>query len=314
MWVCGGFRRLSDGEPAAEWLRGSCGAGLLCWGGSRGRRSVRREAAGDEGAEGGVGAGDGVDGDAGGDGFGGDGGAGVGDAGHAGVGDYGDAAAGFEGFDEFGGAGVFVVGVVADGGGADAEVVEQLGGLAGVFAGDAVDGAEDAEGAEGDVFEVADGGGDEVEAGGEGAVVGEIGFGRCGLRKWGVVGHRFSRSLEVVGRMSLICCTARERLCGVRMPTMAPFSTTGMNRWRRGGRRGGGLRRACRWGWRVEAAGHGALQVAVAFGGDAWRWSGGRWSRRGGRRGRRGRRPGRSGRSDRARPGGCRRWRAGCTR
>ncbi len=129
------------------------------------------EAAGDEGAERGVGSGDGVDGDAGGDGFGGDGGAGVGDAGHAGVGDDGDAAAGFEGFDELAGAGVFVVRVVADGGRADAEVVEQLGGLAGVFAGDAVDGAKDAEGAEGDVFEVADGGGDEVEAGGEGTVV-----------------------------------------------------------------------------------------------------------------------------------------------
>jgi hypothetical protein len=40
--------------------------------------------------------------------------------------------------------------------------------LAGVFAGDAVDGAEDAESAQGDVFEVADGGGNEVEAGGEG--------------------------------------------------------------------------------------------------------------------------------------------------
>ena len=51
-------------------------------------------------------------------------------------------------------------------------MAEQLGGLAGVFAGDAVDGAEDAEGAEGDVFEVADGRGDEVEAGGEGFVVG----------------------------------------------------------------------------------------------------------------------------------------------
>ena len=67
------------------------------------------EAAGDEGAEGGVGAGDGEDGDAGGDGFGGEDGAGVGDAGHAGVGDYGDAAAGFEGFDELVGAGGFVV-------------------------------------------------------------------------------------------------------------------------------------------------------------------------------------------------------------
>jgi len=57
--------------------------------------------------------------------------------------------------------------VVADGGRADAEVAEEFGGLAGVFAGDAVDRAQDAERAEGDVFEVADGRGDEVEAGGE---------------------------------------------------------------------------------------------------------------------------------------------------
>jgi hypothetical protein len=49
-------------------------------------------------------------------------------------------------------------------------VVEEFLRLAGVLAGDAVGGAEDAEGAEGDVFEVADGRGDEVEAGGEGAV------------------------------------------------------------------------------------------------------------------------------------------------
>jgi hypothetical protein len=56
--------------------------------------------------------------------------------------------------------------VVADGGGADLEVVEEFLGLAGVFAGDAVGGAQDAEGSEGEVLEVADGGGDEIEAGG----------------------------------------------------------------------------------------------------------------------------------------------------
>jgi hypothetical protein len=38
--------------------------------------------------------------------------------------------------------------------------------LAGVFAADAVDAAKDVEGAEGDVLEIADGGGDEVESGG----------------------------------------------------------------------------------------------------------------------------------------------------
>ena len=60
-----------------------------------------------------------------------------------------------------------VVQVVADGGGADFEVIEELLGLAGVFAGDAVGLAQDAECAEGDVFEIADGSGDEIEAGRE---------------------------------------------------------------------------------------------------------------------------------------------------
>jgi hypothetical protein len=50
-------------------------------------------------------------------------------------------------------------------------VVEELLGLPGVFAGDAIGGAEDAEGAEGDVLEVADGGSDQVEAGGQGFVM-----------------------------------------------------------------------------------------------------------------------------------------------
>ena len=62
-----------------------------------------------------------------------------------------------------------VVHVVADGGGGDAEVVEELLGLAGVLAGDAVDAAQDAKSAQGDVFEVADGSGDEVETGGSGS-------------------------------------------------------------------------------------------------------------------------------------------------
>ena len=66
------------------------------------------------------------------------------------------------------GAVALVVLVAAYGGGGDFEVVEELLGLAGVFAGDAVDLLQDVEGAEGDVAEVADGGGDEVEAGCEG--------------------------------------------------------------------------------------------------------------------------------------------------
>jgi hypothetical protein len=82
----------------------------------------------------------------------------------------GSASSGFESSEEFFGAGAFVVQVVADGGGCDAEVVEKLLGLARVLAGDAIGGAQDAEGAEGDVLEVADGGGDEIEARGEALV------------------------------------------------------------------------------------------------------------------------------------------------
>ncbi len=60
-----------------------------------------------------------------------------------------------------------VVLVIADGGRGDGEVVEEFLGLAGIFAGDAVGVLEDFEGAESDVAEIADGRGDEVEAGGE---------------------------------------------------------------------------------------------------------------------------------------------------
>jgi hypothetical protein len=122
------------------------------------------QAAGDEGANGGIGAGDGKDGDASGDGGCGKEAAWVRDAGGAGVTDDGDARAGLEFCGKFGGAAGLVVQVVADGGSADGEVVEQLLGLAGVLAGDAVDGAQDAEGAQGDVFKVADGRGHQVEA------------------------------------------------------------------------------------------------------------------------------------------------------
>ena len=72
-----------------------------------------------------------------------------------------------ERFDQFGGAMPLVVLVAAHGRRGDGEVVEQLLRLARVFAGDAVGAPEDIEGAQGDVAEVADGSGDEVEAGGE---------------------------------------------------------------------------------------------------------------------------------------------------
>ena len=126
------------------------------------------EAAGDEGGEGGVGSGDGEDRNAGGDGGLNELGAGVGDAGSAGVRDDGDAGAGLElGYKLLGALGL-VEEMVAEGGGDDLKVVEEFLRLARVFAGDLVGLAQDAKGAQGDVLEVADGGGDEIEAGGEG--------------------------------------------------------------------------------------------------------------------------------------------------
>jgi hypothetical protein len=68
-------------------------------------------------------------------------------------------------------------------------VVEQLLGLAGVFAGDAVGGAEDAQSAEGNVFKVADGSGYQVETGSEGAV---------GAREFWCAGFLFLGGIWVV--------------------------------------------------------------------------------------------------------------------
>jgi hypothetical protein len=126
-----------------------------------------RKAGGYEGADGGVGSGDGIDRDACGDGGLGEPSAGVADTGHAGVRDYGDALTGLEGGDQFNRALALVVLMQAYGGGGDFEVVEQLLGLACVFAGDAVGRAQDAQGAEGDVLKVADRRADEIETGGE---------------------------------------------------------------------------------------------------------------------------------------------------
>ena len=130
------------------------------------------EPAGDERADGGVGAGDGEDGDAGCNGGCGDLASGVGDAGRARVADDGDARAGVESGDKLRGAAGLVVLVVADGGGTDLEVVEELLGLARVLASNFVYRAQYTQSAQGDVFEVADGRGDEIEAGGEGTAGG----------------------------------------------------------------------------------------------------------------------------------------------
>ena len=93
--------------------------------------------------------------------------AGVGDAGGSRVADDGDARTRPERGGKLDGAARLVVHVVADSGGTDVEVVEQLLGLARVLAGDLVDRAQHTQRAQGDVFQVADGRGDEVEAGGE---------------------------------------------------------------------------------------------------------------------------------------------------
>ena len=53
-----------------------------------------------------------------------------------------------------------------NGGFVDAVVVQQLAGLAGILASHQVHFAEDAQGAQGDVLEVADGSGDEIERAG----------------------------------------------------------------------------------------------------------------------------------------------------
>ena len=141
--------------------------GVLIAAGQRGSY----EAAGDEGADGGVGAGDGEDGDAGTDGGGGDLATGIGDAGRARVADDGDARVRPERGGQLDGAAHLVVLVVADGRRADVEVVEQLLRLARVLTGDAVDRAQDAEGAQGDVLQIADGRSDEVEARSEGLAI-----------------------------------------------------------------------------------------------------------------------------------------------
>ena len=129
------------------------------------------EAAGDEGADGGVCAGHRKYRHTSRDGRCGDLASGIGDAGRARVADDGDARARPERCGEFNGAGGLVVLVVADGGRADTEVVEQLLRLARVLAGDAVDRAQDAQGAQGDVLQIADGRGDEVEARSEGLAI-----------------------------------------------------------------------------------------------------------------------------------------------
>src|SRR6185437_2747527 len=143
------------------------GGGALAFRSSRAGGIGREQPAGDQGGECGVGAGDGEYGDAGGDSGGGDLRARVGDSGCSSVGHNGDARTALESCDQFFGAGSFIVLVVADGRRFDLEMVEEFLRLAGVLTGDAVCGAQHPQRPQGDVFKIADGGGDEIEAGGE---------------------------------------------------------------------------------------------------------------------------------------------------
>jgi len=88
----------------------------------------------------------------------------IGDERHAGVADESDFCALFERNKEFGRTRHFVVFVVADEGLANFVVVEEFLRVARVFAGNLIDFFEDAEGAEGDVFEIADGRADQIQA------------------------------------------------------------------------------------------------------------------------------------------------------
>ncbi len=88
---------------------------------------------------------------------------GVGNSGHAGVGYKRDPRAAFEIDHQLRCFRHFVVLVVTDGAGRDPVMIEKLLGLARVFTGDQVDAFQHAQGAQGDVLEVADGRGNEVE-------------------------------------------------------------------------------------------------------------------------------------------------------
>ncbi len=114
----------------------------------------------------GAGARDGFDPESRGDDLGDDPGAGVGDAWGAGVGDERDGGACTEAVGDLGGASGLVEPEVGDHGLPDVEVLQELAGVAGILGGDEVALAEDAEGAQGDILEVPDGGGDEVQRAG----------------------------------------------------------------------------------------------------------------------------------------------------
>ncbi|MFM1944056.1 MAG: hypothetical protein RI897_3038 [Verrucomicrobiota bacterium] len=127
---------------------------------------VGGEAAGGEGGDDGAGTGDGFDAEAGLEDGADDAFAGVADSGGSGVGDERDGFALLQELEDLFCALVFVETKGAEEGFADAEVFQEEAGVAGILCGDAVAVLEDAEGACGDVFQITDGGGDEVESSG----------------------------------------------------------------------------------------------------------------------------------------------------
>jgi len=152
-----------DGEEAAEIERdhGEAGTG--------------------QGEERGGGSGDDLDGDSGGDGGADEAFAGIADSGESGIGDEGDGFAGGKAVDEFGGAFGFAELVVADHRFTDFKAGEEMAGVAGILGSDEGDFLENADGAGGEVLQVTDGSGDDVEfAGHEGRVGNSYGAGGDG--------------------------------------------------------------------------------------------------------------------------------------
>jgi hypothetical protein len=128
---------------------------------------VGGQARSDQRADGGVGAGNGKDGYTGSDGLANEPGAGIAHARRSGIGDERYGGPGLYALDQFGGTGALVVLVATDSFFLDLEMIEKFLGLARVFAGDAVDIAQNFKRAQRDIAQIADGSGDEVEAGGE---------------------------------------------------------------------------------------------------------------------------------------------------
>lgn len=127
---------------------------------------VGGQAAGGEGSDDCAGAGYGFDTEAGFEDGADDAFAGVADSGGSGIGDEGDGLTLLEELEYLSGALIFVEAEGAEEGFADIEMFQEQAGVAGVLSGDTMTVLEDAEGPCGDVLQVADGGGDEVERAG----------------------------------------------------------------------------------------------------------------------------------------------------